>query len=91
MLALVALLGVSVVRVTATAVGAVAGPPLPALPAPAPPVTGGSVLVAPGDSYWSIAESLRPEGDVRAVVDALVAANGGRSLQPGDRVLLPLP
>ena len=88
---LVVLAGVSAVRLTAAAVGAVAGPPLPALPVPAPPVAQGAQVVAPGDSYWSIAVSLRPEGDVREVVDALVAANHGRPLQPGDHVLLPLP
>ena len=88
---LILLVGASAVRVAAAAVGAVAGPPPPALPVPLPPATAPSHVVAPGDSYWSIAVSLRPAGDVRAVVDALVAANGSRPLQPGDRLVLPVP
>lgn len=49
-------------------------------------------LVRPGETYWSIAAGLSgSSGDVRAVVDSLVEANGGRSLHPGDRVLLPWP
>lgn len=54
---------------------------------PVPP-TGSTVIVQAGDTYWSIAESLRPSGDIRATVDALVASNGGRSLQVGDRLVV---
>ena len=47
------------------------------------------VLVAePGDSYWSLAAELHSAGDIRSVVDALVDANGGRDLRPGDRIVL---
>jgi hypothetical protein len=47
------------------------------------------VLVAqPGDSYWSLASEVGTEGDLRSVVDELVAANGGRDLKPGDRIVL---
>ena len=59
----------------------------PAIVAPAPPVH----VVRPGDTYWSIAVSLDRPGDVRAVVDELVEANGNRRLQPGDRLTLPVP
>lgn len=45
-------------------------------------------VVQPGETYWSIASEL-DRGDVRGTVDALVAANGGRSLQAGDRLTLP--
>ena len=53
---------------------------------PAAPV----VLVAqPGDSYWTLANQIHDGGDLRSTVDALVAANGGRELRPGDRITLP--
>jgi Tfp pilus assembly protein FimV len=46
-------------------------------------------LVQPGDTYWSIAAATTDHGDVRVAVDALVDANGGRPLFPGDRIELP--
>jgi hypothetical protein len=53
--------------------------------APAVPV----VLVAQaGDSYWTLARQVHAGGDLRSTVDALVAANGGRELHPGDRMTL---
>lgn len=53
--------------------------------APSAPV----VLVArPGDSYWSLAAKVGTAGDIRSTVDALVDANGGRELRPGDRIRL---
>lgn len=55
------------------------------------PVAELSVVVEPGDSVWSIAESLAGGGDVRPVVDAIVAANGGADLVVGDRLELTLP
>jgi LysM domain len=55
------------------------------------PVVERSVVVEPGDTVWSIAESLADGGDVRPVVDALVEANGGAALEVGDRLVLPLP
>lgn len=53
------------------------------------PVSARSHVVAPGDTLWSIARRLQPEGDVRPVVDALAAARGGRPLQVGERIVLP--
>jgi len=48
------------------------------------------VVVAPGDTLWSIARSIQPAGDLRDLVGALQAANGGSaSLQPGDRLTVP--
>jgi hypothetical protein len=53
--------------------------------APTPPV----VLVADaGDTYWSLAARVHDGGDIRSTVDELVAANGGRDLRPGDRIVL---
>lgn len=46
-------------------------------------------VVQPGDTYWSIAQRWGGGGDVREAVDALAAANGGRALQVGDRLVLP--
>lgn len=56
------------------------------------PIAEVSVVVQPGDTVWSIARSLAGDGvDVRPVVDAIVAANGGADLAVGDRLLLSLP
>ena len=54
------------------------------------PVARVSVVVAPGDTVWSIATSLAPDDDPRPVVDAIVAANGGSALVPGQRLELVL-
>jgi hypothetical protein len=46
----------------------------PAAPANTP-VTG-DYTVEPGDTFWSIARRMQPDGDVRPLVDRLVAAHG---------------
>ena len=48
-------------------------------------------VVAPSDTFWSIAERLEPGRDPRPVVDALVRAHGGPVLQAGERIALPHP
>ena len=50
-----------------------------------------SVVVRPGDTLWSIAESLAPSSDPRAVVDALQERNGleGADLVPGQVLVVP--
>ncbi len=59
-------------------------------PAPATPsVETGGYVVQPGDTLWSIARRLQPEGDVRALVHQLVAVNGGAALGVGQRLVLP--
>jgi hypothetical protein len=76
---------VALVVVTATTVLRWATASAAAGAAPVAP----AVLVAqPGDSYWSLARQLDVGGDLRSVVDALVAANGGAELRPGDRIVL---
>ena len=55
------------------------------------PVAELSVLVQPGDTVWSIAESLADGGDVRPVVDAITRANGGAALRAGDRLTVVVP
>ncbi len=48
-------------------------------------------VVQPGDTLWSIAGSINPDGrDLRATVDRLVDAAGGSVLQPGQRIVLPV-
>jgi LysM repeat protein len=53
------------------------------------PVARTTYVVAPGDTLWSIARRLVPEGDVRPVVDSLAAHRNGRPLQVGERIALP--
>lgn len=45
-------------------------------------------VVQPGETYWSLAEALGGDGDIRARVDALEAGNGRRPLQVGDRLVV---
>jgi hypothetical protein len=47
------------------------------------------VVAAPGDSLWTVARRVQPEGDVRPLVDAMREANGGATLHAGQRVLVP--
>ncbi len=48
-------------------------------------------VVQPGDTLWSIAGSINPEGrDVRSMVDRLAELAGGPILQPGQRIVLPV-
>ena len=45
-------------------------------------------VVQPGDTLWSIATGLAPDGDVRAVVDRLADRSGEGPLQVGQRLPL---
>ena len=75
--------------------------PVPALDATATATaTAGSATVAerhaasgyvvqPGDTLWSIARRLQPEGDLRPLVDQLVDLNGGTDLAVGQRLPIP--
>lgn len=53
------------------------------------PVSAAAHVVEPGDTLWSIARELQPEGDVRALVDTLADGRDGRPLQVGERIELP--
>ena len=55
----------------------------PAAPAKLSP-TSAAYVVQPGDTVWSIARRLQPEGDVRPFVDRLVSAHGGATLTVGE-------
>lgn len=71
------------------------GPPAPGERAEtalvsAPPEVGESVVrVEPGDTIWGIAETLADGSDVRPIVAALVARNGGETIRPGQLVVIP--
>jgi hypothetical protein len=50
----------------------------------------GGYVVRPGDTLWSVAAAVAPDGtDVRATVDELAALNGGPVLTVGRRLVLP--
>jgi len=67
----------------------VPGPSAAAGSVPAAEAGRGAVVVEAGDSYWSIARSLQPLGDVRPLVHQLQVLNRGVELQPGMAVRLP--
>lgn len=46
--------------------------------------------VQPGDTLWSIARRVQSEGDLRPLVDRLTATRGGRPLQIGEELNVPL-
>jgi hypothetical protein len=46
------------------------------------------VVVQPGDTLWSIAAELEPDGDLRATVDRLADRNGGSTLTVGQRLVV---
>lgn len=48
-----------------------------------------TIDVAAGDTFWSIASRLQPEGDPRPLVDRLVASHGGATLKAGERLSVP--
>jgi hypothetical protein len=48
-----------------------------------------TVVVQPGDTLWTIARRVQPDGDVRPLVDQLVAAHGSGALTPGEHVSIP--
>ena len=57
-------------------------------PAQSPPPAAGIYVVQPGDTLWSIARRLQPEGDLRALVHHLTRVNGGAHLEVGQRLVL---
>ncbi len=73
------------------ALGRIGGRPLAITGAP-----GGSELVTsrvwivrPGDTLWSIAKAVDPQGDVRPLVDRLAGELRSTVLYPGESVPLP--
>ena len=83
----------AVVAVTALAtvvLGALGGGSLTAPERPLPVDAGRVHVVQPGDTFWSIAREVEPEGDVRPVVDRLVAEHGSPTLVVGEPIRVPL-
>lgn len=61
--------------------------------APAPATIDGPTVVVEadaGDTLWTLARRVRPTGDVRPAVEAMLAERGGAGLEVGDRVRVPL-
>jgi nucleoid-associated protein YgaU len=58
----------------------------PAVPVHRPGPT--SYVVQPGDTLWSIARSLQPDGDVRPLVHGLLDGNGGAAALSVGQVLV---
>ena len=54
-------------------------------------VGGAVVIVQPGDTLWSLAREVQPDGDVRPLVAQLSRAHGGSSLRAGKRIVVPAP
>ena len=65
--------------------------PAPSSAGATAPASGATATVTAhaGDSLWSIARRIQPSGDVRPLVDELVALNGAGPIQPGDEVVVP--
>jgi hypothetical protein len=47
-------------------------------------------VVEPGDTLWSIARQLDPNGDERPLVDVLDREVGGATVYPGERIEIPV-
>lgn len=91
-LALLAARGaVALVAPSTSTPAAPTGPAVEASATPAPSDAAGVppadvVVVQPGDTLWSIASELHPDGDVRPVVDELARRNGGAGVEIGARI-----
>jgi Tfp pilus assembly protein FimV len=86
-LVLLVVLVVGIVRLADAAAAGLASPgPADAVGAAGPAAVH---VVQPGDTLWSIAGRIDPDGDVRATVDRLTALNGGTTIVVGQRLELP--
>lgn len=61
-----------------------------ARPASEAPVGASVVIVQPGDTLWSLAREVQPDGDIRPLVAQLSRAHGGSSLRAGERIAVPV-
>jgi len=73
------------------ALGRIGGGPLVTTGAPGglQPAASRVWIVRPGDSLWSIAQTVDPGGDVRPLVDRLAAKLASTTLYPGETVAIP--
>ena len=85
---LAALVGLGLVLTVARAGAALGGSSL-ATPERLPHVQ--QVVVAPGDTLWSIAQRAAPGHDVRPIVDAMEHALGTNTVMAGQTISVPTP
>ena len=73
------------------ALGRIGGSPLATAGAPGglQPAASRTWIVRPGDTLWSIALAVDPNGDVRPLVDQLAAEVGTTALYPGESIAIP--
>ncbi|HLH28815.1 MAG TPA: LysM peptidoglycan-binding domain-containing protein [Acidimicrobiales bacterium] len=57
--------------------------------APAGARPGAAYVVRPGDTLWTIAERVEPNGDPRPLVARMAAELGSDSVVPGEQVVVP--
>ena len=88
-----AALAFSLVLAINVVLGAVGGGPLsaPESSTGLAPIAAQTYVVQPGDTLWTIARQLQPDGDVRPLVHVLKQRLGRATLQPGDRIAIPTP
>jgi nucleoid-associated protein YgaU len=55
---------------------------------PVAPAGVATYVVQPGDTVWSIARALQPRGDVGRLIARISAANGGVSLEVGQKLVV---
>ena len=79
----VAVMALGLLALVRPAGAAISGLPSGSADVPAP-LRVEQYVVAPGDSYWSIAGALAPESDPRSVVHDLREARDDRPLIPGE-------
>lgn len=74
-----------------TALGRTGGGPLATTGAPggSKPAAVQVWIVRPGDTLWSIAEAVDPNGDVRPLVDRLAGEARGPTIYPGESIDIP--
>jgi hypothetical protein len=89
MAAVVLTVVVLAVWVTLRSVGSAAVLTAPDASRPMMSIGARTYVVQPGETFWSIARRLDPDGDPRPVVDRLVAAHDGNALQAGEVIVLP--
>jgi hypothetical protein len=85
-LLLTAVIWMAVVGALSLLRGPTSNSPTSAATAAVPPAAAEEYIVQPGDTLWTIAERLDPQGDLRPVVDELADRAGGAMLQSGQRI-----
>lgn len=86
--ALAAALVAAAFAVLSTVLGALGDGPR-SVPEPLRVESSGAYVVEPGDTFWSIALRLQPEGDPRPLVGRLMSDHGTPALRAGDVLRLP--